>query len=95
MHIIRVLDDVQGYLDLARGSTAWTVPGRHSQSWHCSAQEIKFTVRHDHLRKGCIGAMTVDDKGIYFHGAKEHGWAWKYTDIQELKLAPGHIHLLT
>jgi hypothetical protein len=59
------------------------------------AQEIKFQVRHDHLRKGCTGTMTVDETGIYFHGDKEHGWHWEYEDIQELKLAPDHIHLLS
>jgi hypothetical protein len=59
------------------------------------SQEIKFEVRHDHLRKGCMGTMTVDEKGIFFHGPKGHGWAWEYQDIQELKLAPDHIHLLS
>ena len=60
-----------------------------------AAQEIKFEVRHDHLRKGCTGTMTVDAEGISFHGPKEHGWHWEYRDIQELKLAPDRIHLLS
>ena len=59
------------------------------------AQEIKFQVRHEHLRKGCTGTMTVDNRGISFHGPKEHGWHWEYRDIQELKLAPDRIHLLS
>ena len=57
--------------------------------------DIKFQVRHDHLRKGCAGTMTVDEKGIYFHGPKDHVWSWEFQDIQELKLAPDHIHLQT
>jgi len=57
--------------------------------------DIKFPVRHDHLRKGCRGTMTVDEKGIYFHGPKDHVWAWEFQDIQELKLADDHIHLVS
>jgi hypothetical protein len=57
--------------------------------------EIHFDARHDHVRKGCNGVMTVDDSGIYFRGAKNHAWAWKYQDIQELKLGADRIHLLT
>jgi hypothetical protein len=59
------------------------------------AGDIKFPVRHDHLRKGCAGTMTVDEKGIYFHGPKDHVWAWEFQDIQELKFAPDHIHLVS
>jgi hypothetical protein len=59
------------------------------------AAEIKFPVRHEHLRKGCAGTMTVDDKGIYFHGAKDHVWSWEFQDIQELKLAADRIHLVS
>jgi hypothetical protein len=54
---------------------------------------IKFQVRHEHLRKGCSGTMTVDEKGIYFHGPKDHVWSWEFQDIQELKLAADRIHL--
>ena len=60
-----------------------------------ASAEVKFEVRHDHLHKYCTGVMTVDDTGIYFHGARDHAWAWKYQDIQELKLAPGRIHLMS
>jgi hypothetical protein len=55
----------------------------------------QFTVRHEHLRKGCAGVMTVDETGVSFTGAKKHAWKWKYEDIQELTLAPGRIHILT
>ncbi len=57
--------------------------------------EIKIPVRHEHLRKGCAGALTVDEKAIRFAGPKGHAWTWEYQDIQELKLAPDSIHLLT
>jgi hypothetical protein len=57
--------------------------------------EFKFEVRHEHLRKSCTGTMTINEKGIWFHGAKDHAWSWAYQDIQELKLAPDRIHLLS
>jgi hypothetical protein len=55
----------------------------------------QFTVRHGHLRKGCAGTMTVDETGVSFTGAKKHAWVWKYEDIQQLRLAPESIHILT
>lgn len=55
----------------------------------------QFTVRHEHLRKGCAGVMTVDENGASFTGAKKHAWRWKYEDIQELTLAPESIYILT
>ncbi|HZT33241.1 MAG TPA: hypothetical protein VFA33_25355 [Bryobacteraceae bacterium] len=57
--------------------------------------EVRFEVRHEHLRKGCRGVMVVDQNGITFHGAKKHSWSWRYQDIQELKLGPGSLHLLS
>jgi hypothetical protein len=59
------------------------------------AQEFKVAVRHEHLRGGCAGTLTIDTKGIWFHGAKDHAWSWEYADIQELKLATDRIHLLS
>ena len=59
------------------------------------ASAAQFTVRHEHLRKGCAGAMTVDANGVSFTGAKKHAWKWKYEDIQELTLAPESICILT
>ena len=59
------------------------------------AQAAQFTVRHKHLNGGCAGAMTVDENGVSFLGAKKHAWTWKHQDIQELTLAPGSIHILT
>jgi len=39
--------------------------------------------------------MTVDENGVRFTGAKKHAWSWKYEDIQQLRLAPESIHILT
>jgi len=59
------------------------------------ASAAQFPVRHEHLRKGCAGVMTVDENGVRFTGAKKHAWSWKYEDIQQLRLAPGSIYILT
>src|ERR1039458_10573691 len=59
------------------------------------AQGAQFTVRHKHLRGGCAGAMTVDENGVSFTGAKKHAWRWKYEDIQQLRLSPESIYILT
>jgi len=54
-----------------------------------------FPMRHEHLRKGCAGSLTVDEQGVRFTGAKKHAWAWNDGDIQQLTLSPGSIHILT
>jgi hypothetical protein len=59
------------------------------------AQGAQFAVRHEHLRKGCAGVMTVDENSVRFTGARKHAWRWKYEDIRELRLAPESIHILT
>jgi hypothetical protein len=55
----------------------------------------QFTVRHEHLNGGCAGEMTVDENGVRFIGARKHAWRWKYEDIQELRLSPERIYILT
>jgi hypothetical protein len=57
--------------------------------------EVKFPARHDHLRKGCDGTVTVTDDGISFAGKKKHVWSWKYQDIQQLEMAPRRLRVLT
>ena len=59
------------------------------------ASATQFKVRHEHLRQGCAGVMTVDENGVSFTGAKKHAWSWKYQDIQQLRLAPESIYILT
>ena len=63
-----------------------------ASAWASAAQ---FNVRHEHLRKGCDGVMTADENGVRFSGPKAHAWVWTYNDIQELRLEPGRIHILT
>ena len=60
-----------------------------------SLWSAEFAVRHEHVRKGCTGVMTVDESGIRFKGAKHHAWTWEYDDIQQLTLASGRVHILT
>jgi hypothetical protein len=55
----------------------------------------EFPVRHDHLRKGCDGTMTVDEHGVKFAGPKGHAWTWPYGEIEELRLEPEQIRILT
>jgi hypothetical protein len=57
------------------------------------AQE--FPARHQHVRKFCEGTLTVDATGIRFSGPKGHAWTWPYAEIQQLKLYPGSIHILS
>lgn len=57
--------------------------------------DVEFKVRHEHLRKGCAGVIKVTEDGIQFTGAKKHAWTWKYADIQQLKLAPARLTVLT
>jgi hypothetical protein len=55
----------------------------------------EFPVVHQHTRKSCSGVLTVNENGVSFAGPKDHAWTWKYQDIQELKLAPDSIYVLT
>ena len=59
------------------------------------ASATQFTVQHEHLRKGCAGVMTVDENGVSFVGARKQAWSWKYEDIQQLRLSPESIYILT
>jgi len=59
------------------------------------ASATQFTVRHQHLRQSCAGVLTVDENGVRFTGAKKHAWSWKYEDIQQLRLSPEGIYILT
>jgi hypothetical protein len=61
-------------------------------AWLSAAQ---FPVRHEHWRKACEGVLTVNEDGVAFAGPNGHAFAWKFEDIEELRLAPGSIHILT
>jgi len=60
-----------------------------------AASAAQFTVRHKHLYGGCSGVLTVEAEGIRFSGEKGHSWTWSYPDIQQLKLEPRDVHILT
>ncbi len=60
--------------------------------------ELRFQVRHEHLRKGCQGVLSVDEQGIAFEGKpskKPHAWRWEFSDIQQLKIEPRRMTVLT
>jgi hypothetical protein len=59
------------------------------------ASAAQFSVRHEHWRHGCEGILKVDETGVSFEGPKGHAWSWKLQEIQELRLAPRSIHILT
>jgi hypothetical protein len=59
------------------------------------AADMQFPVRHEHVRKGCYGTMLVTAEGITFKGPKKHAWTWRYRDIEQLKLSPGRLDVLT
>jgi hypothetical protein len=59
------------------------------------AMAAQFSVRHEHLKGGCSGVLTVDENGVTFEGPKKHAWSWKYQDIQQFKLAAGGISVVT
>ncbi len=60
------------------------------------AVTLSFGVTHEHGLKSCDGRLTVDESGITFDSErKDHSRHWKFTDIQELRLGSGAIHILT
>jgi len=60
-----------------------------------SASAAQFPVRHAHVRRGCDGTLTVDEKGVAFAGPKGHAWSWKLEEIEELRLAPDGVTLVS
>jgi hypothetical protein len=65
------------------------------------AHAAEYTARHDHLRKGCIGRLTIDERGVSYREETTkkrkhpHEWSWAYQDIQQLDLASGRVRVLT
>lgn len=61
------------------------------------AQEISFSVRHDHTLDGCRGELIFSPGGVEYRTAhKEDARFWKYEDIQQLGLlGPRDISILT
>ncbi len=60
------------------------------------AGEFRYVALHDHLRKSGPGTLVIDDKGVAFEEKRgKHAWRWSYSDIQQLKLSPGKLEVLT
>ncbi|MBZ5617386.1 MAG: hypothetical protein LAQ69_01445 [Acidobacteriia bacterium] len=71
-------------------------------------QELRYDAWHGHSRPpnvrkaGNMGALTITDAGIGFEESYEgkkpkhpHAWRWDYQDIQQLKIAPKTLTVLT
>ncbi len=64
-----------------------------------SAGDLRFEVRHDHLRGSGSGVLTIGAGGIAFtEDSKDkpaHARQWSYEEIQQLELAPRRLRVLT
>jgi hypothetical protein len=66
------------------------------QAWHGHS-------RPPHIRKaGGFGTLTIDDTGVSFQETykgkppkRPHAWHWDYRDIQQLKIDPKSLTVLT
>jgi hypothetical protein len=57
-----------------------------------------YDVRHKHLWNGGPGVLRIDENSISFEEAGEwakHSRTWKYDDIQELRLGPQTLRIMT
>lgn len=65
------------------------------------AQQGEWRVRHQHLRKGAIGALKVTPDTISFDERDKknrptpHSRTWKYEEIQQLTLGAKTLRILT
>jgi hypothetical protein len=73
------------------------------------AQDLKYDVWHGHSRPphvkkaGNMGTLTITDAGVSFAETYKdrrkpkhpHMWHWDYQDIQQLKIAPKSLTVLT
>jgi hypothetical protein len=63
-----------------------------------SAQtEYRFKVKHDHVRKYCLGELVINDSGVeYVTENTDHARKWEYVDIKLLKLvSPTKLKVLS
>ena len=65
-------------------------------------ESFQYQVRHlywrpPHIRKsGDVGTLTVNDTGVSFQSSKHReSWRWAYPDIQQLKISPKSLSVLT
>lgn len=59
--------------------------------------ELRYSVRHDHLWKSGTGTLVIRETGVSFQetARSRHGWNWAWDQIQQLKVSPRSLHLLT
>ncbi|MEB2362568.1 MAG: hypothetical protein HUU41_11175 [Bryobacteraceae bacterium] len=55
---------------------------------------LEFPAKHDHLWKYCAGTLRVSGDAVSFK-SPDHGWEWRYDEIQQAKLEPGALVVLT
>lgn len=63
-------------------------------------QELRFDVRHDHWRGSGAATLVVGEQTISFQeqnkkGEVRHTGEWRYSDIQELKVSPETLTVVT
>ena len=60
------------------------------------AGETRLAVKHDHLFGSCKGQLIFDEEGVrYETDHRGHARRWKYQDIQQIRLEPQKVSLLT
>jgi hypothetical protein len=62
------------------------------------AQELRYTVRHEHWHKGGEGVLAFDDRGVSFEEAgkkDKHSRRWEYEQIQRFELSPAELRIVT
>lgn len=60
------------------------------------AQPKTLDVVHDHAVGSCRGRLTIDDSGMRFESQrKDHSRQWKFVDVQELRVEPGRLRVLS
>lgn len=69
--------------------------GLASAGW--GMEPLQYEARHDHLRKGGEGRLTVSAEGIAFEEQEKpaHAWRWGWDDIQQLTVEPRRMTVLT
>ena len=63
-----------------------------------AAHGASYEVRHDHLRGGGSGTLTITDAGVSFREAgkhEDHSRDWRWTDIQQLLMSSDELRILT
>ena len=60
-----------------------------------AALAAQFPLRHQHVHGECAGILTVDQSGVSFAGPKGHAWKWPLLEIQQLKISPDGVSVLT